>query len=222
MLASSSLDGTIIVWDPKERSLCSVLEGHTDGVTVVRWAPNGQMLASAGRDGTIRIWHAYAGIEVRMFNLCKYPVESVAWSPTCTYIASHIHSDVVIIINLVTCERKMFLKGAMQIQNVAWSPCGRKVMTIGYNNMICIYNRLGEKMKIYQYEPGAHVLSPDGLHKAVKLDPRGPVLIQACGNDNRRECNWGGVFGSSNGMAWSPDSSRVFAFNDYDASIVPI
>ena len=58
-LISGSSDKLIRIWDIGDRnSNCiSTLAGHTDSITCIVLHPNGESLASASKDGSIRIWN---------------------------------------------------------------------------------------------------------------------------------------------------------------------
>ena len=53
---SSYQDFGIRLWDVENGTLLRTLEGHTRGVDNLEFSPNGQMLASAAYDGTLRLW----------------------------------------------------------------------------------------------------------------------------------------------------------------------
>jgi len=53
---SSYQDFAIRLWDVENGALLRTLEGHTRGVNALEFSPNGQLLASATYDGTLRLW----------------------------------------------------------------------------------------------------------------------------------------------------------------------
>lgn len=55
MLASSSKDNDIRIWDTVLGQCVRVLAGHTAGVTCIRWGGEG-LLFSASQDRTVKVW----------------------------------------------------------------------------------------------------------------------------------------------------------------------
>jgi WD40 repeat protein len=89
MLATAACDdSTIRLWTLADNSL-RTLEGHTEDVSSIVFAPNGLCLASGSDDGSIRIWDAIDGSCTKVLHDERMTcVWSVAFSPDGATLAS--------------------------------------------------------------------------------------------------------------------------------------
>ena len=53
------------LWEAKTGNERAVFKGHTGAVAFVTFAPDGKTAASAGSDGTVRVWDVATGKGVR-------------------------------------------------------------------------------------------------------------------------------------------------------------
>jgi WD40 repeat protein len=79
-LISSSVDGTVKIWDVAE-GICRHSLNQGEPVTAVALTKNGQYLASAGGGGSIRLWDARTGVFVRSLNGHRAAVTRLAFGP---------------------------------------------------------------------------------------------------------------------------------------------
>ncbi|HEU5380305.1 MAG TPA: hypothetical protein VFV38_33185 [Ktedonobacteraceae bacterium] len=68
---SRILDG-VILWNGEH--------AHQGVITALAWSPDGQMLASGGQDGMVRVWRADTGALLFTFQHDE-PVQRLRWSP---------------------------------------------------------------------------------------------------------------------------------------------
>jgi WD40 repeat protein len=52
----------VVVWDVATGKSALTLKGHTEGVHVVAFSPNGRLIASGGWDGVVKVWDASRGL----------------------------------------------------------------------------------------------------------------------------------------------------------------
>jgi WD40 repeat protein len=171
-------------WDYLKR-LCHTeylaLRGHVGQVWCVAYSPDGNWLASAGDDRTVRVWNAVTGKEVR--TLSQWPnlvVERVAFSPNSS--------------RLVTIAKPASYVGAAEVRvwDVGW---GRELFRLA-----------GIKNCIHQA-----AFSPDGQHLAtVGGDLYRPGEVKLWNAATGREVRTLGSHpGPGTSVAFSPDGKRL-------------
>lgn len=128
-------------WKRQLRSSHRVLKGHEGGVHDLEYTPDGRHLATAGFDGTIRVWDISTGDPVRIFRPGPPTMTSVAFSPDGTCLAAsqgtgtYLDKDsgVVILWDWRANRELRRLEGqAGGVHSVAFSHDGRRLAAAGY------------------------------------------------------------------------------------------
>ena len=111
---------TVILASALERTLI----GHTDHVNSVEFSPNGDMLATKGKDATIRLWNPHSGQLLRTINTNSGGV--IAFNEDGSILASAGATDKVVNLwNPDTGELQKTLTGHLgDVYYVAYSPEG--------------------------------------------------------------------------------------------------
>jgi centriolar protein POC1 len=79
-VVSSSLDGTLMVWNFKPTLRPYRFIGHSGPIYDMAVSPNGQVIASASADETVRIWTNTVEGHSKVIKSHSAPVKSVAFS----------------------------------------------------------------------------------------------------------------------------------------------
>ncbi|MDP8223403.1 MAG: protein kinase [Candidatus Lernaella stagnicola] len=148
-------------------SFDDVLVGHTDNVTAVAYSPDGSLLASAGGDKVIRIWHARFHRPIRVLTGHADSVRDVAFFAGGTRLISAGRDGVLIVWNPQTGERLGTLTGHVgEVRAVAVSPKGDVAASVGRDKTLRLWN-LADGVAVATWDDHQGVVedvtfSPDG------------------------------------------------------------
>lgn len=193
-LATGAGDNNVRLWKVEEEGedrrveYLATLSKHTQAVNVVRWAPKGELLASAGDDGNVILWvpsethHPNFGSDGledketwRTKHMCRSmgtEIYDLAWSPDSTFFIIGSMDNIARIYNAGTGTLvRQIAEHSHYVQGVAWDPLNEYIATQSSDRSVHIYSL---KTKDGQYTLHSHNDAPPKIasHNKADLPPR--------------------------------------------------
>lgn len=189
----------------------------------VAYHRDGRWLASAGADGTVRIWESATGRLIRALLGHEREVLALAWSPAkeVSVLASAGQDNTVLLWNAATGQILHTLAGHEgAVRALAWSPDGKTLASAGMDNAIRFWEAATGNLKRTQKlkDTSARTLawSPDG--KLITFDQRNEIQLVEAEN--------GGLLRTLKGhtsriaaLAWSPKGNTLASAGEQDRAI---
>ncbi len=227
MLAGGYLGYSVQVIDLNSQNRTHLFEGASDGITghsdwvsSMTFSPNGQVLASNGQDGTVRLWNLEDGSQILLDGKAGQ-MHSVDFSPDGRSLISGGSDMNVRIWDLVTNTCLDILSGHTSwIRSVKLHPAGDCLATCGDDRAIRLWN-VAERKCIHVFDGHTSCVS------SVTFDPKGQLL--ASGSYDQTVRLWDmetyqclhvfrAHYGRVHSVAFSPDG-QILASASEDGSI---
>ena len=145
LIATTSNDGTCIIWNPHTGKPIITLTDHTNSATGVAWHPTEDLIATTSKDDCI-IWNPHTGQKRTTLTGHTNKVTGVAWHPTEDLIATTDWNDCIIWNPHTGKPIITFTSHAGRLGNVVWRPSGDLIATTSEDGSCIIWNASTEKL----------------------------------------------------------------------------
>jgi WD40 repeat protein len=204
VIATAGDDGNVVLWPvdigagaplaPSSLSLgdsLSIIAAHDGGATSVSYSPDGVLLASAGRDGLVRLWNVETAQPIA--NLADHAmlVNDVAFSPDGAFLASAGEDGGIQIWDVRTHEPVRLLAGHRgAVNSMAFAPDGKTIASASSDNsartwdvgtgasLRTVVGHVGDVVAV-SYSPDGHTLLTAGIDGTIRLWPASIELLLA-------------------------------------------
>jgi WD40 repeat protein len=109
------------VWDVETARRVATLRGHTGAIWEIVYSPDGDMIATAGDDGTARLWDATGGEEIFVLRGHDQSVLSIAFSPDSKQVATGGTDGTVRLWNIQTGSLEAILPETVGTEVLSWN-----------------------------------------------------------------------------------------------------
>ncbi|KAL4800844.1 WD40-repeat-containing domain protein [Aspergillus venezuelensis] len=158
ILASSSYDQTVRLWNPRNGTCDHVLIGHTESVRAIVFCPAtnyANILASASDCGDIRIWDSVTGRCIHIMDLNERGIQSLVFSGDGTMLAAAndgfdypppTYPMEIKLWSPLTGQLLYTLRGhSGQVLGMSFSPSGKVLASAAYDGSIWLWDSITKR-----------------------------------------------------------------------------
>ena len=157
----------IWIYDASTGKELDFLTGPMEGVNSIDFSPDGRIIVSGSKDGTVRLWDTTIGKHLKTLREHLWDVKSVCFSPDGKTIASGSAYGTVRLWNATTGKHLKKLRGhTASINSVCFSPDGKMIVSGSKDGTVRLWDTTtGKHLKTLSRSGGdvkSVCFSPDG------------------------------------------------------------
>jgi WD40 repeat protein/tetratricopeptide (TPR) repeat protein len=184
------------------------LEGHSDWVSSVSWSPDGQLLASASKDSTIKLWNADGTL---WKNLPGHTagVYSVSFSPDGKLMASASEDKTVKLWSRDGVLLNTMMGHTAAVSSISFSPDSRMLASASWDKTVKLWTANGvlvntlqghsDKVLGVSFSPDGQLIASAGKDKTITLWRRDGTFLKS----------WKAHDDAVMSVSFSPDSQML-------------
>jgi len=181
ILASSSDDTTIKLWNASTGECLQTLWGHDSWVHSVSFSPDGKILASGSRDQTIKLWDWYTGECLHTLQGHVQEVKTIGFSPWGNILASGSNDNSIKLWDVSKGTCLQTLQGHSDwVLSAVFAPCADILASASGDQTIklwelntgkCLKTFLGHtyRVRTIAFSPDGKILASGSDDQTVKL-----------------------------------------------------
>ncbi len=137
--ASSSLDGTVRIWDRTNDNVirCKLDRGP---LYAVAWSPGDDMIATGCDDGTVVLLNTLDGSVQSVYRSHTDAVTAVDWSPDNMSVVSGSRDTILQAWDIVSRQPQVYTGHSGAISAVSWSHVGVQILSSSWDTTIQLWN----------------------------------------------------------------------------------
>ena len=189
------------------------LTGPMEGIKSIDFSPDGKIIVSGSKDGTVRLWDTTTGKHLRTLREHLWDVNSVCFSPDGKMIASGSVYGTLRLWNATTGKHLKKLRGhTASINSVCFSPDGEMILSGSGDGTVRLWNTTtrkhlkklgrswGNAVSSVYFSPDGKIIACLNIYGVIELlDATTKKHLGTLQEDN----------GEINSMSFSPDGKMI-------------